>query len=119
MAGVEKRSTPANMEVRRHDKMLAPATPILASATAIIGDVHITATFHPCSPVDSTEVSMSLDPLDDTDLLNLLDATITRLIAYRDAYRQAMTENDQPAMEEDAATVPPPPLPLPVPWYAW
>jgi len=51
-------------------------------------------------------------------LLTLLDSTITRLIAYRDAYQQAMAENDQPAMEEDTATVPPP-LPLPTPWYAW
>jgi len=118
MAGVEKRSTPASMEARRHDKMPALAIPIVASAAAITGDVYITATFRPCSPIGATEVTTSLDPLDDTALLTLLDATITRLIAYRDAYQQAMAENDQPVMEEDTATVPPP-LPLPTPWYAW
>jgi len=118
MAGVEKRSTPASMEARRHDKMPALAIPIVASAAAITGDVHITATFRPRSPIGATEVTTSLAPLDDTALLTLLDSTITRLIAYRDAYQQAMAENDQPAMEEDTATVPPP-LPLPTPWYAW
>jgi len=73
------------------------------------GDVSVTATFRPCSPIGSTEVVTSLDPLDDAAVLTLLDATITRLTVYRDAYQQAMTE--------DTATVPP--LPLPVPWYAW
>ncbi len=99
---------------------LAPAFPSVASdAAPLCGDVHVTTTFRPCAPVGSTEVSTSLDALDDTAMLNLLDATITRLIAYRDAYQQAMAENDQPVIEEDAATVPPPPLPLPTPWYAW
>jgi len=45
-------------------------------------------------------------------LLNLLDATMTRLTVYRDAFRQAMSEDAD-------TTVPPPPLPLPTPWYAW
>ncbi len=72
-------------------------------------DVSVTATFRPCSPIGSTEVVTSLDPLDDAAMLTLLDATITRLTVYRAAYQQAMTE--------DTATVPP--LPLPVPWYAW
>ncbi len=98
--------------------MPALAIPIVASAAAIADDVHMTATFRPSSSIGSTEVTTSLDPLDDTALLDLLDATITRLIAYRTAYQQAMTENDQPVIEEDAATVPPP-LPLPTPWYAW
>jgi len=116
MAGVEKRSTPASMEARRHDKMPALAIPIVASAAAITGDVHITATFRPRSPIGSTEVTTSLDPLDDTAMLNLLDATITRLIAYQ----QAMAENDQPVMEEDVDPAPGrAPLPLPTPWYAW
>ena len=88
---------------------LAPA-PILPSA-ARAGDVTVTVTFRPCSPIGSTEVLTSPDPLDDTSLLNLLDSAITRLTVYRDAYQQAMTE--------DAATVPPPPLPLPAPWHAW
>jgi len=42
----------------------------------------------------------------------LLDATIARLIAYRNAYHQAMTEDADPAPVRA-------PLPLPVPWYAW
>jgi len=105
-----------------------PATPLAASSRSIPpcpdvplydGDVSVTVTFRPLSPIGLTEVSISSEPPDDAALLTLLDATITRLIAYRDAYQQAMTENDQPVMDEDAAVVPPPPLPLPVPWYAW
>jgi len=47
-------------------------------------------------------------------------ATFRRLTVYRDAYRQAMTGNDQPVMDEDADPTPVrTPLPLPVPWYAW
>ena len=75
------------------------------------GDVSVTATFRPHDPIGSTQVSTSIDLLDDDALLNLLDATIARLTAYRGAY--------QGTRDEDAATVPPPPLPLPTPWYAW
>ena len=88
------------------------STPRIALRPAVTrdsGDVSVTATFCPCSPIGSTEVVTSLDPLDDAAMLTLLDATITRLTVYRAAYQQAMTE--------DTATVPP--LPLPVPWYAW
>jgi len=84
------------------------------------GDVSVTATFRPHDPIDATEVVASIDLPDDTALLNLLDATIARLTAYRDAYRQAMTGNDQPVMDEDTDPAPVrTPLPLPVPWYAW
>ncbi len=89
----------------------APAFPSVASdAAPLCGDVHVTTTFQPCAPVGSTEVSTSLDTLDDTAFLHLLDATITRLIAYRDAYQQAMDADPAPVRA---------PLPLPVPWYAW
>ncbi len=92
---------------------LAPAFPSVASdAAPLCGDVHVTTTFRPCAPVGSTEVSTSLDALDDTAFLNLLDATITRLIAYRDAYRAAMEE------DTDSAAAPLP-IPIPTPWYAW
>jgi len=106
-----------------------PAPHVAASIPSILprpavtlddGDVSVTVTFRPCSPIGSTEVVTSLDTLDDTALLNLLDATIARLTVYRDAYRQAMTGNDQPVMDEDADPLPVrAPLPLPVPWYAW
>jgi len=76
------------------------------------GDVSITTTFRPHDPIGSTEVVASLDLPDDATLLTLLDATIARLIAYRDAYQQAMTEDADPAPVRA-------PLPLPVPWYAW
>jgi hypothetical protein len=97
-----------------------PATPLAASLPSIPprpavalydGDVSVTVTFRPLSPLGSTEVVTSPDPLDDTGLLNLIDATLTRLTLYRDAFRQAMSEDADPA--------PPPPLPLPTPWYAW
>ncbi len=55
---------------------------------------------------------MSIDLPDDTALLNLLDTTIARLTAYRDAYQQAMTADADPAPVRA-------PRPLPVPWYAW
>ncbi len=76
------------------------------------GDVSVTTTFRPHDPIGATEVVASLDLPDATALLNLLDATIARLIAYRDAYQQAMTEDSEPAPVRA-------PLPLPVPWYAW
>jgi len=93
---------------------LAASIPSIAPRPAVAlydGDVSVTVTFRPGDPIGSTEVTTSPDPLDDIGLLALLDATLTRLVTYRDAFRQAMTE--------DAAIVPPPPLPLPTPWYAW
>ncbi len=97
-----------------------PATHLAASIPSIPphpavalddGDMSVTVTFRPCSPIGSTDVLTSPDPLDDTGLLTLLDATITRLTLYRDAFRLARDEDTDPA--------PPPPLPLPIPWYAW
>ncbi len=86
---------------------LAPAPRSLPSADASDGDVSVTVTFRPCSPIGSTEVLTSPDPLDATALLTLLDATIARLAVYRAAYRAAL--------DEDTA----PPALLPTPWYGW
>ncbi len=94
---------------------VAASIPSIPPCTAIAlddGDVSITTTFRPHDPIGSTEVTTSLDLPDDAALLTLLDATIARLIAYRDAYHQAMTEDADPAPVRA-------PLPLPVPWYAW
>ena len=102
---------------------LAASIPSIPPRTAIAlddGDISVTATFRPHDPIGATEVVASLALPDATALLTLLDTTITRLITYRDAYRQAMTENDQPGRDEDAD--PPPhraPLPLSIPWHAW
>ncbi len=97
-----------------------PSIPPRVAVALYDGDIAVTATFRPRDPIGATEVVASIDLPDDAALLNLLDATITRLIAYRDTYRQAMTENDQPVRDEDAAPAPArAPLPLPVPWYAW
>jgi len=114
---------------------LAASIPSIPPRPAIAlydGDVSVTVTFCPLDPLDATEVVASLDLPDatevvasldlpdDTGLLNLLDTTITRLIAYRNAYQQAMAANDQPARAEDTDPAPVrAPLPLPVPWYAW
>ena len=87
-----------------------PSIPPCPAVALYDGDVFVTVTFRPCSPIGSTEVVTSPDPLDDTGLLTLLDAIMTRLIVYRDAFQQAMTE------DTDAALAP---LPLPTPRYAW
>jgi len=76
------------------------------------GDVSITTTFRPPDPIGVTEVVASLDLPGDAALLTLLDATIARLIAYRDAYRQAMTEDADPTPVRA-------PRPRPVPRDAW
>jgi len=76
------------------------------------GDVSVTVTFRPRSPIGSTEVVTSLDSLDDTALLHLVDSAIARLSAYHAAYQHAMTEDADPAPISA-------PLPLPVPWDAW
>jgi len=74
--------------------------------------VSVTVTFRPLSPLGSTEVVTSPDPLDDASLLTLLAATIARLTLYRDAFRAALDEDTDPVPA-------PAPLPLPTPWYAW
>jgi len=94
---------------------VAASIPSIPPRTAVAlddGDVSVTASFRPLDPIGSTEVVASLDLPDATGLLNLLDATIVRLIAYRDAYQQAMDADADPAPVRA-------PLPLPVPWYAW
>jgi hypothetical protein len=94
---------------------VAASIPSIPPRTAIAlddGDVSITTTFRPHDPIGATEVVASLALPDDAALLTLLDATIARLIAYRDAYQHAMTEDADPAPVRA-------PLPLPVPWYAW
>ncbi len=94
---------------------VAASIPSIPPRTAIAlydGDISVTTTFRPHDPIGATEVSMSIDLPDDTALLNLLDTTIARLTAYRDAYQQAMTADADPAPVRA-------PLPLPVPWYAW
>jgi hypothetical protein len=94
---------------------LAASLPSIAPRPALAlfdGDVSVTATFHLTDPIGSTEVTTSpafLSEMDDTALLNLLDATITRLTTYRDAFRAALDEDTRPA----------PPALLPTPWYAW
>jgi len=100
---------------------LAASIPSIPPRTATAlddSDVSVTATFRPHDPIDATDVLVSLDLPDDAALLTLLDVTIARLIGYRDAYRQAMTTNDQPVMDEDADPAPVR-APLPLPWYAW
>jgi len=95
-----------------HAAITAPSISPRPAVALFDGDVSVTITFRPCSPVGSTEVITSPDPLDDTGLLALLDATMTRLTLYRDAFRQAMSEDADPAPDRA-------PLPLPTPWYAW
>jgi len=89
-----------------------PSIPPRPAVALYDGDVSVTATFRPLDPLNATEVVASLDLPDDTALLNLLDTTIARLTAYRDAFHQAMSEDADPAPARA-------PLPLPTPWYAW
>jgi len=72
-------------------------------------DVQLQITFKTVDPVDLTEVTLDPDPVDDGCLLQILDAAIRRLTAYRDAFMDA-EENDVGSQ---------PPGALPVPWYAW
>ena len=94
-----------------HVAVSIPSIPPRTAVALDDGDVSVTATFRPHDPIGATEVSASIDLPDDTTLLNLLDTTIARLTAYRDAYQQAMTEDADPAPISA-------PFPLPVPWYA-
>jgi len=89
-----------------------PSIPPCPAVALYDADVSLTATFRPLDPLGSTEVVASIDLPDATALLNLLDATIARLTVYRDAYRQAMDADADPAPVRA-------PLLLPVPWYAW
>jgi len=95
-----------------HAAASIPSIPPRSAVALYNGDISVTATFRPLDPIGATEVVASLALPDDTALLNIRDATIARLTAYRDAYQQAMTEDTDPAPARA-------PLPLPVPWYAW
>ncbi len=82
------------------------AVALSVSALDAWDDVTVHVTFQTSAPLTQTEVVVAPDPVDDACLLQLIDAAISRLIAYRLAYRAAEAE--------DAA-----PTPLPMPWYAW
>jgi hypothetical protein len=77
--------------------------PLVVVSCAHDGDVTVSATFTPTDPVGATEVLITPEPATTCGVLELLDAAIVRLLAYRDGYRAAS--------EKDAAPV------LPAPWY--
>lgn len=79
--------------------------PLVVVAHAHDGDVTVSATFTPTDPVGSTEVLITPEPATTSGLLELLDAAILRLRAYRDGYKAAS--------EKDAMRV------LPAPWSRW
>lgn len=72
-------------------------------------DMTVQVTFRTVDPIHSTEVVIDPYPTDDGCLLQLLDATITRLRAYREALLEAEEEDREPL----------PASARPVPWYAW
>lgn len=69
-------------------------------------DVTIHTTFRAVDPIGLTEVVVEPEPDDDGVLLHTLDAAITRLITYRNAFLAA-------AAEDSAST------PLPMPRDSW
>lgn len=72
-------------------------------------DMTVQIMFRTVDPIHSTEVVVDPYPTDDGCLLQLLDATITRLRAYREALLEAEEEDREPL----------PASARPVPWYAW
>ncbi len=72
-------------------------------------DVTVHVTFRTIDPINVTEIVVDPDPSSDGCLLQLIDAAITRLQAYREAFMRAE--------EDDTGSLPPPALP--VPWHAW
>ncbi len=72
-------------------------------------DVTVQVTFKTVDPITMTEIVVDPDPSSDGCLLQLIDAAITRLRAYREAFTRAE--------KDDAGSRPP--TALPVPWYAW
>lgn len=81
----------------------------IAGALDAWSDVTVAATFTTSDPIDCTEVVIDPEPLTESCYLQLIDAAIRRLVAYRDAFIAA----------EEADTGVLPPTPLPVPWYGW
>jgi hypothetical protein len=77
--------------------------PLVVVARADDGDVTVSATFTPTDPVGSTEVLITPEPATTSGVLELLDAAIVRLLAYRDGYRAASEKDAGPA--------------FPAPWY--
>ncbi len=69
------------------------------------GDVTVTATFHPTDPIGATEVVITPEPATHARVLDLLDAAIVRLLAYRDGYKTASDKDTTPL--------------FPAPWYGW
>ena len=87
-----------------------PAATVLSIPPLVIvahddDDVIVTATFHPTDPIGATEVVITPEPATHARVLDLLDAAIVRLLAYRDGYKTAS--------DKDAAPL------FPAPWYGW
>ncbi len=72
-------------------------------------DVTVHVTFRTIDPITVTEIVVAPDPRSDGCLLQLIDAAITRLQAYREAFMRAE--------KDDVGSLPP--TALPVPWHAW
>ena len=77
--------------------------PLVVVARAADGEVAVSATFTSTDPIGSTEVLIIPEPATTSGVLELLDAAIIRLLAYRDGYKAAG--------EKDAAPL------FPAPWY--
>jgi len=72
-------------------------------------DVTVHVTFRTIDPINVTEIVVDPHPTDNGCLLQLLDAAIIRLGAYREALIEAEEEDRGPL-----------PAPAPsVPWSAW
>ncbi len=72
-------------------------------------DMTVHVTFRTVDPINSTEIVVDPYPSDDGCLLQLLDVTITRLRAYREALIEAEEEDREPL----------PASARPVPRHAW
>ena len=82
-----------------------PSIPLRVLVAHDDDDVTVTATFHPADPIGATEVVITPEPASYAGVLEMLDAAIVRLLAYRDGYKAAS--------EKDAAP------PLSAPWTGW
>jgi len=82
-----------------------PSIPPLVIVAHDDDDVTVTATFHPTDPIGATEVVITPEPASHARVLDLLDAAIVRLLAYRDGYKTASDKDTTPL--------------FPAPWYGW